>query len=190
MLADPVGNATPNTAERSTFPGGWADLPLQRWRDIGKPGIFGTANICKVRRRVHKKFETVRNSSAQTCICAVHKSIAVPRAEIDAVFDLQTARRHNKAGIRDVRSIGGDLVLGAWTTVRPCNCAETNSQAQHDYCEPANERKGGPYNSTIRFPPSHSISRSITKIARWKSSTAVHKGTIGPTDRPFKPPLH
>jgi hypothetical protein len=168
MLADPVGNARPNTAERSTFPRDWADLPLQRRRDIGKTRILGTANICKVRRRVHKKFKTVRNSSTQTCICAVHKSIAVAHAEIDAVLDLQTARRYNKAGIRDVRSIGRDRVLGAWTTVRPCgDCAETNRQGQQDYCELASERKRGPYNNTTRFPPSHSISRSLTKIARW-----------------------
>jgi hypothetical protein len=32
--------------------------------------------------------------------------------------------------------IRADLVLGAWTTVRPCgDCAETNRQGQQDYCE-------------------------------------------------------
>jgi hypothetical protein len=124
MPADPVGNATPNTADRSTFPGDWADLPLQRRCYIGKTGIFGTADFCKVRRRIHENFETVCNSGAQARIRAVNNSIVASRAEIDAILDLQTARWSNNAGIRDIRPIGVNFVPDARTTVRLCrDCA-------------------------------------------------------------------
>jgi hypothetical protein len=117
--------------------------------------------------------------------------------------------RYNKAGIRDVRSIGADFVLSAWTAVRPCSdCAETNKQDQQDYCVLASERKCGPCNNRTRFCPSHSISRRLTKIARWDLASAQNQNrrergpssnfatsgksgagegarTLDPTDHPF-----
>ena len=117
MPADPVGNATPNTADRSTFPGTGLICHFSAG-DIGKAGLLGAADICKICRRIHEKFETVCNSSAQARIRAVNKSIAVSRAEIDPVLDLQAARGNDNAGIRDIRPIGNNLVLDARTTIR------------------------------------------------------------------------
>jgi hypothetical protein len=153
----------------------WADLPLQRRRDIGKTGISRTVDTCKVCWRVDEKFETVCNACAQARICAVQKSIAVSRADIDAVLDLQTAGRHNNAGVRDVRSIGGNPVPDAWTTV--ClrgDCAVIDKQHRQDDCElpnaygPASERECGPYAIRNRLLLLHTISRSLTQIARWQ----------------------
>ena len=100
------------------FFGGRVDLPLQRRCYIGKAGILGTADICKIRWRIQENFETVCNSSAQARIHAVNNSIAVSRAEIDTVLDLQAARGNDNARIRDIRPIGNNLVLDARTTIR------------------------------------------------------------------------
>jgi len=89
MRTDPVGNATPNTAERSTLPER-ADLPLQRRRNIGKTRIFRTTDICKVCWHVDGNLETVCNACAKARTCAVHKSIAVSRADVDAVLPAGT----------------------------------------------------------------------------------------------------
>jgi hypothetical protein len=45
------------------------------------------------------RLEIRDNACAQARICAVHKSIAASRADIDAVLDLQTARGHNNTGV-------------------------------------------------------------------------------------------
>jgi hypothetical protein len=68
--------------------------------------------------RVYEQFETGHNSQAPSRICAVHKSTAVSRAEIDPVLALQASRGHNNAGVCDIGSIGADRVLAGWTIIR------------------------------------------------------------------------
>src|SRR3984893_1909087 len=47
MLADPVGNATPNTAERSTFPGTGLICHFSAGATSEKPGFLGPRTLAK-----------------------------------------------------------------------------------------------------------------------------------------------
>src|SRR5712672_2438093 len=99
MLADPVGNATPNTADRSTFPGTGLICHFSAGATSEKPEFFELPTFAKyvgVSTRTSRQFV------------------------IDAVLDLQTARWSNNAGIRDIRPIVVNFVLDARTTVRLC----------------------------------------------------------------------
>jgi hypothetical protein len=93
------------------------------------------------------------NFCAKARICAIQKSIALSRADIDAVLDLQTSDGHNNAGVRDVRSIGGNLVPDDWTTV----CGDRQAELPNAY-GPASGRRCALYAIRNRLPLSHSMS--------------------------------
>jgi hypothetical protein len=109
------------------------------------------------------------------------------RAEIDAVLDLQTAGGYDKAGIRDIRLIGTDLVLDARTAVGlGGDCAETKKHHRQDDCElsriygSASERRCGPRNHRNHFslciePPQSDASREM--IPRKGTKTLIHRNT-------------
>src|SRR5216684_7903997 len=153
MLAEPVGNATPNTAERSTFLGIVLICHFTAGATSENPEPSRPRTFAKYVGRP-QEFETVCNACAQTCICAVHKPTAVSPTGINAVLDLQTARRHNNTGVHDVGSIGANLVLGRWTIVGlRADRAVIDKQCQQGCCEfsnaygPASERKCSPCNN-------------------------------------------
>src|SRR5713226_1409971 len=116
MLAEPVGNATPNTAERSTFPGivlicHFTAGATSENPEPSRPRTF--AKYVGTSTRIRDSLQCLRAN----VYCAVHKPTAVSPTGINAVLDLQTARRHNNTGVHDVGSIGANLVLGRWTIV-------------------------------------------------------------------------
>src|ERR1700738_5650765 len=112
MLAEPVGNATPNTAERSTLPGIGLICHFSAGATSEKPEPSGPRTFAKY-------VGTSTRSSRQFAMPARNR-VFVPstnrppsRALKLTPFSIcRPARRHNKTGIGDVRPIGDDLVLG------------------------------------------------------------------------------
>src|SRR5229473_4706574 len=96
------------------------DLPLYRRSNIRKPRTSRSADVCKIRRQIQQQLQARRYAQAPSGVCAIDRSTAVPSADIHSVLALKTARGHDEAGVRDIRPVRCDFVLGGRTTLRLC----------------------------------------------------------------------
>ena len=117
MLTAPVGKATPDTNDRSIFPGiglichfragvtsGNPDLPgpLTGARELGR-----SINISR-HDAIPKRHRVFVPSMILT---------AVPTPEVHPVLALKAAKRNDQAGVCYIRPVSRDFVLRGWTSI-------------------------------------------------------------------------
>src|SRR5258707_6168915 len=78
----------------------WADLPFDRWCDVGEARIHRPGYGSEVGRDVDQNLQAGCDTPAQSAVGAIEHVTAVPLAEIDAVLVFDADPRHHPAGNR------------------------------------------------------------------------------------------
>ena len=184
MLADPVGKATPNTAERSTFPGTGLICHFSAGATSENPEFS--------RPRRFAKYVGVSTRNSRQFAIPARKRVFVPSTNRSPLRALKlapfsicrlpagTTRLEFVTSGRSV--LISSLVLGQPSALAVIVLRQTGKASKTVARFQANAR------AVRASPPLHSISRSLTKIARWyvaKAAKSSNRHEQGRTDHPF-----